>query len=196
MASRIDWKKWPQHWPAEVAANADLLAGVLLSSPAMGDRLTEPDIAHVAGRHQGTVGWRGQLLAAQEMQRRPMLAARVEERVRTVLSLGGRQTIDSARPLQEYGLDSLLSIELRNALSTDLGVKLSATTLFDYPTLGGLTDWLFDDVLKLRDQDEASDGAVHPSASGDRQDVLAGVAALSDDEVERLFQEKMAGQAK
>jgi acyl carrier protein len=196
MASRIDWKKWPLHWPAEAAANADLLAGVLPSSPAMRERSAEPDVARATGRHIGTVSWRDQLLAAQEAQRRPMLAARVEERVRTVLSLGGREAIDSARPLQEYGLDSLLSIELRNALSTDLGIKLSATALFDYPTLGGLTDWLFDDVLKLRDHDEASDGEIHQSASEDRQDVLAGVAALSDDEVERLFQEKMEGQAK
>jgi NAD(P)-dependent dehydrogenase (short-subunit alcohol dehydrogenase family)/acyl carrier protein len=196
LASRIDWKKWALHWPAETAANADLLAGVLPSSSVDGDRVASADVARGAGQRVGIQNWREQLLAAQAAQRRPMLAARVEERVRTVLSLGGRQSIDSARPLQEYGMDSLLSIELRNALSTDFGIKLSATALFDYPTLGGLTNWLFDDVLKLRDSDPSREAETDQPLNEGKQDVLAGVAALTDDEVERLFQEKMAGQGK
>jgi hypothetical protein len=103
--------------------------------------------------------------------------------------------------LQEYGLDSLLSIELRNALSADLEMKLSATALFDYPTMGGLTDWLFDDVLKLTT--ETLEPAVKALRSERKStselsyvselDVLNEIAELSDDEVERLFQLKMAG---
>ena len=131
-----------------------------------------------------------------------MLEARVEEQVRAVLAMPASQAIDGARPLQEYGLDSLLSIELRNALSADLETKLSATALFDYPTMGGLTDWLFDDVLKLA-AETALEPAVKQSWSEGRNgsefaysremDVLNEVAELSDDEVERLFQLKMAG---
>jgi len=105
-----------------------------------------------------------------------------------VLSLGTSQPIDPARPLQEYGLDSLLSIELRNTLSADFDMRLPATTLFDYPTLASLTNWLFHDVLKLG----TKAGQTHTEATQD-PDVLQEVATLSDDEVERLFQKKMAG---
>jgi acyl carrier protein len=127
-------------------------------------------------------------------KRRALLAARVEERVRGVLGLGGKAVIDAARPLQEYGLDSLLAIELRNALSADLEAKLPQTALFDYPTMGGLTEWLFADVLKAGG-DDTLDGQDARTETVERSstDVLTGVEELSDEEVERLFQEKMAG---
>ncbi|CEM36439.1 unnamed protein product, partial [Vitrella brassicaformis CCMP3155] len=44
--------------------------------------------------------------------------------------------------LVDLGLDSLSAVELRNTLSRRLGVKLPATTLFDYPTLGAMIDFL------------------------------------------------------
>lgn len=43
------------------------------------------------------------------------------------------------QPLMEAGLDSLAAVELRNELSTRLGVDLSATVVFDYPTISALS---------------------------------------------------------
>jgi NAD(P)-dependent dehydrogenase (short-subunit alcohol dehydrogenase family)/acyl carrier protein len=194
IASPVNWWRWAQSAKAEAAANADLLTN-MFTAPSGERALTEAKT--VAAK----TGWLAQLLAVSEGRRQPMLEARVEEQVRAVLAMLPNQGIDRARPLQEYGLDSLLSIELRNALSADLEMKLSATALFDYPTMGGLTDWLFDDVLKLRT------GTLEPPVKALRSerkstselsyvselDVLNEVAELSDDEVERLFQLKMAG---
>jgi len=198
MASPVNWRKWAESSKAGAAANADLLSGVL--AQLRSERgLSETKAVVVKA---GGSGWLARLLAAPEVRRRAMLEARVEEQVRAVLAMSASQAIDGARPLQEYGLDSLLSIELRNALSADLETKLSATALFDYPTMGGLTDWLFDDVLKLA-AETALEPAVKQSWSERRDgsefaysrevDVLNEVAELSDDEVERLFQLKMAG---
>jgi acyl carrier protein len=127
-------------------------------------------------------------------KRRTQLAARVEERVRGVLGLGSKAAIDAARPLQEYGLDSLLAIELRNALSADLEAKLPQTALFDYPTMGGLTEWLFADVLKAGVDETGQVEEARPEAQiGSGEAVLAGVEELSDEDVERLFELRMAG---
>jgi acyl carrier protein len=180
MVSKVDWKKWAVSFPAEYAANAELLSGLMPAGS--GD----------VGAGKVGSGWMAQWLETPMGQRKQKLAARVEERLRAALSMGSRQTIDRTRPLQEYGLDSLLAIELRNALSADLEMKLSSTALFDYPTMGGLTDWLFDDVLKAGDAEDSTDEAAMRLPDAITRDVVSGVSELSDEEVERLFQEKMA----
>jgi acyl carrier protein len=46
------------------------------------------------------------------------------------------------QPLMEAGLDSLSSLELRNALESAFDVSLSATFLFDHPTIAGIESYL------------------------------------------------------
>jgi hypothetical protein len=49
-----------------------------------------------------------------------------------------------------------------------------------------LTNWLFHDVLKMPATPILNE-------AGQPSDVLTGVATLSDDEIDRLLQQKMAG---
>ena len=65
-------------------------------------------------------------------------AARLEALVlEHVVSVSGQLETDSDEPLMEAGLDSLATIELVSQLSQSLGdgVVLSATVLFDHPTV-------------------------------------------------------------
>jgi acyl transferase domain-containing protein/NADPH:quinone reductase-like Zn-dependent oxidoreductase/acyl carrier protein len=192
LVSRVDWARWAGHEKAEAAVNADLLMRVL-RGPKHGNAQKNgmpADLGQAASvlAPDGQRSWRRALQAAPQTQQPAMLEARVEDRVRSVLCLHTSQSIAVTRPLQEYGLDSLLSIELRNALSSDLEVKLPATTLFDYPTLESLMNYLFRDVLEIRTGVETAQSGKAP-----KKDAIGTVASLSDDEVEKLFQGKMAG---
>jgi acyl transferase domain-containing protein/NADPH:quinone reductase-like Zn-dependent oxidoreductase/NADP-dependent 3-hydroxy acid dehydrogenase YdfG/acyl carrier protein len=192
LVSRVDWARWADHEKAEAAVNADLLTRVLHgpkhSSPQKNGVPASLGQAAIVSAPDGKRSWRKALEAAPQTRQLTMLEARVEERVRAVLCLHASQSIAATRPLQEYGLDSLLSIELRNALSSDLEAKLPTTTLFDYPTLASLTNYLFQDVLEIRAGEESAQSEKTPE-----EDLIGGVASLSDDEVEKLFQGKMAG---
>ncbi len=53
--------------------------------------------------------------------------------------LGATAAVDSGQPLMEAGLDSLGSVELRNALQSRFGVQLPATAVIDYPSVEALT---------------------------------------------------------
>lgn len=88
-----------------------------------------------------------QLEAALVSERRDLLLAHVRSQALRTLALDPTHTIAPDRPLLDLGLDSLMAVELRNALSTSLGRPLPATLLFDYPTIGALTDYLSKEVL-------------------------------------------------
>ena len=56
------------------------------------------------------------------------------------------------------GMDSLASIEFRNALQTSLGRPIGQTVAFDHPNLFSLVAHLCDDVLGLENPVTSSSG--------------------------------------
>jgi myxalamid-type polyketide synthase MxaE and MxaD len=89
--------------------------------------------------------------------------------------------LDATQPFGNLGLDSLMAIELRNRLEVELGVKLAASTAWNYPTLQELTAFARQRLEPGEDAPAGSAEASTPSTS-DRAGVTAAVAALSDDE--------------
>jgi acyl transferase domain-containing protein/NAD(P)-dependent dehydrogenase (short-subunit alcohol dehydrogenase family) len=119
-----------------------------------------------------------QLTALPLMQRWPHILAFVERHAARALGLAPGKTVDSQRPLRELGLDSLLSVELRNALAASLGRPLNATLLFDYPTVEALARHLAGEVLKCD-----VDVVARPEANR-RENEFEKVRTLSDEEAE------------
>ncbi len=60
----------------------------------------------------------------------------------SVLGMSAPDELDETRPLAEQGLDSLMAVELRNALASAIGRPLPATLVFDHPTVAALGDHL------------------------------------------------------
>ena len=72
----------------------------------------------------------------------------------------------------DLGTDSLMAIELRNRLHSQFGGKftINATAVFDYPTIGGLAEYLVGQLPENDAQpgdDDAQPGDVEDARPGD-----------------------------
>ncbi|MCA9490227.1 MAG: SDR family NAD(P)-dependent oxidoreductase [Myxococcales bacterium] len=97
-----------------------------------------------------------ELIALTPKQRENLLRDTLAAEIAKALNLGGPEAVPPGRPLAELGLDSLLAIELRNALSRRIGAQLPATFAFDHPTLDAMTVFLLEQLSALLPDAEAS----------------------------------------
>jgi acyl carrier protein len=88
------------------------------------ERLPEPD--HGASRDQV----------------RDRLEQQVRDQAARILGLDSAQQLDCGQPLSDFGLDSLMAVELGNALGRSTGCHLPSDLIFDRPTIDALTDYL------------------------------------------------------
>lgn len=75
------------------------------------------------------------------LARHAALETYLGDHIRAVLRLGSC-TLDPQTPLKSLGFDSLLSMELRSRLESDLGVKLASNFVWQHPTLSALATGL------------------------------------------------------
>jgi NADPH:quinone reductase-like Zn-dependent oxidoreductase/acyl carrier protein len=78
-------------------------------------------------------------------ERAPLIEGHVVEQLGRVLRLDPSR-IDRRAPFTTLGVDSLLSMELRNQLEASLGLRLSAALLFTYPNPVALADYLLTSI--------------------------------------------------
>jgi acyl carrier protein len=111
-----------------------------------------------------------------------LLIEHVRVQAAKVLGLDSVHEVDIDQPLNEMGLDSLMAVELRNLVGVGLKLErpLSATLVFDYPTVAAVADHLAKDLLEWQKEPELE-------ADGEQAKMLEELEALSDDEAEALL---------
>jgi acyl carrier protein len=106
---------------------------------------------------------RADLLAAPPDKRAGMLEAELAQRLVAVLGFPAGTRLEPQRALRDLGLDSLLSVSLRNELAAAFGLDLPVTLLFDHPTLTALAAHLLA-LLTPRAPDESALGELDEAA--------------------------------
>ncbi len=135
-----------------------------------------------------------QRLAQQPPEERvALLAAYLQRQIGQVLKLDPAR-IEPTRPLGALGVDSLAAVELRNLLERDLHVSLSATLVWNYPTVADLVPYLMG-RMGLAPVAAATPPASDQSSSDQPTDVpgssrgsgAAAAADLTDDEALQIL---------
>ncbi|WP_416904860.1 SDR family NAD(P)-dependent oxidoreductase [Micromonospora echinospora] len=172
---------WPTH-----------LHGYAERPPALLARLRRAEAAPAAGP-TGTAptgGARERIEGAHPTERRQLLQEYVQCVAVTILGLPPAQPVNPQQPLRELGLDSLMAVELRNALGGFAGRHLPSTLAFDHPTVTRLTDYLLRELFP--EPPTPPPAASTPPTPDGPDDLVARVAALDDADVEALLAAKLS----
>lgn len=171
----FDAQAYAATYPA--AARCVLLAELAATAPA-----TEV-------QSDGATGLKDRLLSLEPGRRRlEAMHGFLKEQVGKVLRQSASR-LDADKPFHTLGLDSLMGLELRNRLEAETGLTLSATMVWNYPTISALAQELATRLGMSLDADRPAGGALAPGAAadGDLEAMLAEIELLSSDEARQLL---------
>lgn len=94
-----------------------------------------------------------------------------------------KHTLNVRQPLAEHGLDSLAAVELTEALESALGVPLSPTLAYEYPTIEALSMYL----ASARDTATVAAPLVEAVDQRELEQIVRELELLSDAEVQTLL---------
>lgn len=130
--------------------------------------------------------FRDLLASLPEHERKARLEQYIRSEIAAVLRLNSHTALDAYTRLFDFGLDSLMAVELKNKLEAQLACTLRATVIFDYPTLAVLAPHLYHDILGYQDA-PAPPVAETPATPGQ-----CNLEALSVQELDDLLEQELA----
>jgi NADPH:quinone reductase-like Zn-dependent oxidoreductase/SAM-dependent methyltransferase/acyl carrier protein len=175
----VDWRQYGATLPR--GQSSELLSELI--------RKPENAAPVVQRTNEPPQGFKQQLQDAPVAKRRKLLSEFVCSQAMKVLGLDAARSVDDNQPLSELGLDSLMAVELRSLLSSELGLarSLPATLVFDYPTTATLTNYLAEEVLMW---EKAPASEPDSPEQDDLAAILSRVEGLSDEDVNRMYSQE------
>ncbi len=175
LVMRLDAPRWTQREPSSAVLLAELVGPGATGSTAPGPALRE------------------QLGAVASPARRRVV---LEDAVRAELAPVLRTTADAIgreRDVRAMGLDSLMSLELRNRLEVVTGLTLPATTAFNHPTVAALATLIADRLgVSLVADAPASELPAGAGGAADPVTVAAVDVGASEHELAALLADELA----
>lgn len=177
----VDWSRYAASWGSGRDDTSEFLAAVR-------------SVAREAETVTATKGRLADLIAVPGDQRRAALGALLESVLRRIIGLPASQIVDPRTPLRDLGMDSLMTVELRNAIGRTFERTFPATLVFDYPTLDAISNHLMDTLPGLRMEPASLDagvtiGSVQAPTSFE---TLRQLDALSEEEAEALLLQELS----
>lgn len=126
----IEWQTFLKHPARNIAFFSEFFQSLPAATPQM----------------PVTDGVKDRLLAASPRRRAQLLYTYLSEQVAAVLG-AVQPSSDAERGFNEMGMDSLMSLELRQRLASDLQVKLPTTLTFEYSNVKMLGDYLLQEFF-------------------------------------------------
>jgi hypothetical protein len=182
---RMDWQRYAAR---TTAARRRFLADILGAGHHAGTATSAPPLPPALPAED----LRRQITDAPRPRRRAMVSRFVSDCALRILGMDPGKQLDPLMPLGELGLDSLLAVEMRNALSAAIGQMLPATLLFDHPTIEAITGHFASEILQLGD---AGPQPAHEPEPAAELDLVGAVEGISDEDVDRLLASRMGDSA-
>jgi microcystin synthetase protein McyG len=129
------------------------------------------------------------LKTAQEGDRHDLLVAYLQSEVAQVLGLGSTHLPDPQQGFFNMGMDSLITLELRNRLAASLNCSLPSTLAFEFPTINDLVAYLSTEVLGW---ESAVTETLELPITHEQVNTLFEIEQLGEDEIEASISQRLA----
>ncbi len=151
----------PMRWPEWLAAHPDDAAAPVLADMREQYGKTPSKAVARAGHEAGDL--KALLAASSTAQRLPMLSEHIAGLLGDIVMLALSE-VPPDTPFGKLGLDSLMSLALRNRLEASLGLTMSVTTLWNYPTVQTLAPHLLEKMALGRPEVTGNPALPHGGA--------------------------------
>lgn len=135
------------------------------------------------------------LLETPEINRHDQLIALLRKTVMQILRRDESKPVERNRRLMDLGIDSLMAVELRTLLKEELELEtdLTATLIYDYPTIEDITVYLNEQILNYNDSSIELNVIKNTSVKNEESPSPSGakIENLTEEEMEQLLVEKL-----